>query len=199
MTAKSRLTKGVESLYVLVKSSLFFWGTLVKMAGIYGWVSAQGKTMYAVDHPEAVHEGLSRITGNLGKAKLWEKTLSAGIFLAFAGTLGALMWGGGSALSALFLVASGILLLFLLLLTTNFLVTPNPGLNQASYGYHILGQTLRPSLWNGFVSAGFAFWALLLPISPLLFFLVAPGGVCYLLKKGHQKFFELKGQAHDSY
>ncbi|MDT2762951.1 hypothetical protein P7H31_01255 [Enterococcus asini] len=199
MTAKSRLTKGVEFLYVLVKSSLFFWGTLIKMAGIYGWVSAQEKTMYAVDHPEAVHEGLSRITENLGKAKLWEKTLSVGIFLSFAGVIGTLVWGVGSSLSVLFLVASGILLLFLLLLTTNFLVTPKAGLDFATYSYLVLSQTLRPSLWNGFVVANFVFWALLLPISPLLFFLVAPGGVFYLLKKGYQKLLELKGQTHDSY
>ena len=64
-------------------------------------------------------------------------------------------------------------------------------------GYQLLLQTLRPSLLNGFILGTYAFWILLLLVSPLLFFLVAPGGVAYLLKKGSQKFREMEGINHD--
>ena len=59
-------------------------------------------------------------------------------------------------------------------------------------GYQLLLQTLRPSLLNGFILGTYAFWILLLLVSPLLFFLVAPGGVAYLLKKARKNFVKWK-------
>jgi hypothetical protein len=201
MTEKSsKLVAVVELLYVLVKCSMHFWGWLVTGGLIYGWVSSQKKLFFCVDHPEAVHEKLYRLTKKLPATKLFEKVLSVGVFLALAIFLSG-AWLGSTSLGLFFKVIGGLSLLLFLLYNAHWV------LGTATYdktkgapvaiGYQLLLQTLRPSLLNGFILGTYAFWLLLLPVSPLLFFLVAPGGLAYLLKKGSQKNREMEGINHD--
>lgn len=202
MTEKSsKLVAAVELLYVLVKCSLHFWGWLVTGGLIYGWVSSQKKLVLCIDHPEALQEKLWRLTEKLPATKLWEKVLSVGIFLALALFLAG-AWLGSTSLGLLFKVIGGLSLLLFLLYCAHWVLgtvadDESKGAPVAM-GYQLLLQTLRPSLLNGFILGTYAFWLLLLPVSPLLFFLVAPGGVAYLLKKGAQKYREMEGKTHDS-
>lgn len=201
MTEKSsKLVVAVELLYVLVKCSLHFWGWLVTGGFIYGWGSSHKKLVFFVDHPEALQEKLCRLTKKLPPTKLCEKVLSVGVFLSLAIFLSG-AWLGSTSLGLFFKVTGGLSLLLFLLYNAHWV------LGTATYdemkeapvaiGYQLLLQTLRPSLLNGFILGTYAFWILLLLVSPLLFFLVAPGGVAYLLKKGSQKFREMEGINHD--
>ena len=126
--------------------------------------------------------------------------LSVGVFLSLAIFLSG-AWLGSTSLGLFFKVTGGLSLLLFLLYNAHWV------LGTATYdemkeapvaiGYQLLLQTLRPSLLNGFILGTYAFWILLLLVSPLLFFLVAPGGVAYLLKKGSQKFREMEVINHD--
>ncbi|MGF1945058.1 hypothetical protein [Enterococcus casseliflavus] len=201
MTEKSsKLVVAVELLYVLVKCSLHFWGWLVTGGFIYGWVSSHKKLVFCVDHPEALQEKLCRLTEKLPPTKLCEKVLSVGVFLSLAIFLSG-AWFGSTSLGLFFKVTGGLSLLLLLLYNAHWVLgtAKYDEMKEApvAIGYQLLLQTLRPSLLNGFILGTYAFWILLLLVSPLLFFLVAPGGVAYLLKKGSQKFREMEGINHD--
>lgn len=198
MKKPARLVQYVEFLYVLIKCSIYFWGWLVKDGFLYGWVSAQRKLFFCIDHPEALQERLGGVTKSVTPSRLWEKTLSTCLFLAIA-IFGSGIWLADSQLGLFLMVASALTLIFLLLLVTHVALFPSIKKIQLDpeMGYQLLRQTLTPNLLNGFILVTYLFWVLLLPVNPLLFIFVAPGGVAYLLKKGQQKYYEREGNPHD--
>lgn len=198
MKKPKKLVVFVEFIYVLVKCSVYFWGWLVKEGVIYGWVRAQRKLLLCVDQPEAQQEKLSTLTKSVEPEKLWGKTLSASLFLAFA-LFGSGFWLASTQLGLFLMVVGSLFSVFFLIFITNYTLSDPTQADEISVetNYQILRQTVRPNLWNLFIGFTYLFWLLLLPISPLLFFFVAPGGVAYLLKKGQQKYYEMKGNPYD--
>ena len=97
------------------------------------------------------------------------------------------------------MVVGGLFLVFFLVFIANFILLGPTKENEINVetSYRLLLQTLRPNLWNLFIIFTYLFWLILLPISPLLFFFVAPGTVAYLLKKGQQRYHEMKGNPYD--
>lgn len=198
MKKPTKLVQAVELLYVFVKCSCFFWWSLLKDFVVYGWFVALNKTMYCVDHPESSQERLKKISEKLPKSLLWQKVVSVGVFLSLvvifvAGKL------ANPQLTLLFLIVGVGLLAGLFLFTTNFVLTENPGLTQVEFSYLILKKAMIPSFLNAFILASYLLWALSFLVSPVLFFLVAPGGIFWLLKKGQQKTVATKGSNHDFY
>lgn len=195
----SGVVKIVEKIYVLVKTSLYFWLNLLRQFVFYGFIDSQRKLFAVIDQKDLAYEKISYLIQNITPPSFIDKIIS---LMFFFGTIslgsGYYLLEKNPSIGLFFCVVGGLLLGFLLNFSVHFLLDEKrEDFSEMEWLYFSLKKSLEFSIIHLYILSLSFTAILILFLSPIIFGFLMPGFYSWLIKTGYTKFLETKGESHD--